>query len=130
MAPGTSIVNIASIAAFRQSDRAAYAASKGGVLALTMAMAGQHARDGIRVNCVAPGQVWNPNVADTFPGDPEALEALRRKRKLSSLLKIEGTGWDIANAVLYFASDEARFVTGQTLLVDGGLHIGRPPASE
>jgi NAD(P)-dependent dehydrogenase (short-subunit alcohol dehydrogenase family) len=130
MAPGTSIVNIASIAAFRQSDRAAYAASKGGVLALTVAMAGQHARDGIRVNCVAPGQVWNPNVADTFPGDPEALEALRRKRKLSSLLKIEGTGWDIANAVLYFASDEARFVTGQTLLVDGGLHIGRPPASE
>jgi NAD(P)-dependent dehydrogenase (short-subunit alcohol dehydrogenase family) len=119
MAPGTSIVNIASIAA-----------SKGGVLALTMAMAGQHARDGIRVNCVAPGQVWNPNVADTFPGDTEALEALRRKRKLSSLLKIEGTGWDIANAVLYFASDEARFVTGQTLLVDGGLHIGRPPASE
>jgi NAD(P)-dependent dehydrogenase (short-subunit alcohol dehydrogenase family) len=45
-------------------------------------------------------------------------------------MKIEGTGWDVANAVLFFASDESRFVTGQTLLVDGGLHIGRPPATE
>jgi NAD(P)-dependent dehydrogenase (short-subunit alcohol dehydrogenase family) len=130
MSSGSSIVNLASIAAFRQADRAAYAASKGGVLALTMAMAGQHARQGIRVNCVAPGQVWNPNVADTFGGDEQALAEIRRKRRLSSLLKIEGTGWDIANAVLYFASDESRFVTGQTLLVDGGLHIGRPPACE
>jgi NAD(P)-dependent dehydrogenase (short-subunit alcohol dehydrogenase family) len=130
MRSGSSIVNLASIAAFRQADRAAYAASKGGVLTLTMAMAGQHAPQGIRVNCVAPGQVWNPNVADTFGSDEQALAELRRRRRLSSLLKIEGTGWDIANAVLYFAGDESRFVTGQTLLVDGGLHIGRPPACE
>ena len=130
MVPGSSIVNVASIAAFRQTDRAAYSASKGGVLALTMAMAGQHARQGIRVNCVAPGQVWNPNVADTFGGDEVALNDMRQRRRLSSLLKTEGTGWDVANAILFFASDEAKFVTGQTLLVDGGLHIGRPPASE
>jgi NAD(P)-dependent dehydrogenase (short-subunit alcohol dehydrogenase family) len=130
MPPGSSIVNVASIAAFRQTDRAAYSASKGGVLALTMAMAGQHARDGIRVNCVAPGQVWNPNVAHTFGGDEGALNELRRRRRLSSLLKTEGPGWDVANAILFFASDEAKFVTGQTLLVDGGLHIGRPPSTE
>jgi NAD(P)-dependent dehydrogenase (short-subunit alcohol dehydrogenase family) len=127
---GGSIVHLASIAAFRLTDRIAYAASKGGVLAMTMGMAGQHAREGIRVNCVAPGQVWNPNVAATFPGDPEAVSALRTRRRLSSLMKTEGTGWDIANAVLFFASDESGFITGQTLLVDGGLHIGRPASAE
>jgi NAD(P)-dependent dehydrogenase (short-subunit alcohol dehydrogenase family) len=127
---GGSIVNISSIAAVRQADRAAYAASKGGVIALTMAMAGQHAREGIRVNCVAPGQVWTPVVADTFPGGAEEIEQLRRKRRLSSLLKTEGTGWDIGNAILFFASDEARWITGQTLLVDGGLSVGRPPSEE
>ena len=125
-----SIVHVASIAAFRLTDRIAYTASKGGVLGMTMGMAGQHARDGIRVNCVAPGQVWNPNVGATFGDDPDALAALRTRRRLSSLMKIEGTGWDIANAILFFASDESRFVTGQTILVDGGLHIGRPPPTE
>ena len=127
---GGAIVNISSIAAFREVDRIAYPASKGAVNALTMAMAGQHAREGIRVNCVAPGQVWTPVVADTFPGDQDAIDALRERRRKSSLMKTEGTAWDIANAVLFFASDESRWITGQTLLVDGGLHIGRPPAVE
>jgi NAD(P)-dependent dehydrogenase (short-subunit alcohol dehydrogenase family) len=127
---GGSIVHVASIAAFRLTDRIAYTASKGGVLGMTMGMAGQHARDGIRVNCVAPGQVWNPNVGATFGDDPDALAALRTRRRLSSLMKTEGSGWDIANAILFFASDESKFVTGQTLLVDGGLHIGRPSSSE
>lgn len=127
---GGSIVHVASIAAFRMTDRIAYTASKGGVLAMTMGMAGQHAREGIRVNCVAPGQVWNPNVGATFGDDPDALATLRERRRLSSLMKTEGTGWDIANAILFFASDESKFITGQTLLVDGGLHIGRPPSTE
>jgi NAD(P)-dependent dehydrogenase (short-subunit alcohol dehydrogenase family) len=129
MVDGGSIVNISSIASFREPDRAAYAASKGAVNTLTMAMAAMHARGGIRVNCVAPGQVWTPVVSDTFPGSPEELEQLRRRRRESSLLKTEGTGWDIANAVLFLASPEARWITGQTLLVDGGLHIGRPPST-
>ncbi|MDV6271334.1 SDR family NAD(P)-dependent oxidoreductase [Rhodococcus globerulus] len=123
-----SIVNVSSIASFRQADRAAYAASKGAVNTLTMAMAGMHAKQGIRVNCVAPGQVWTPVVADTFPGGESAVAELRERRRKSSLMKSEGTGWDVANAVLYFANDESRWVTGQTILVDGGLHIGRPPA--
>jgi NAD(P)-dependent dehydrogenase (short-subunit alcohol dehydrogenase family) len=127
---GGSVVNVSSIAAVRQADRAAYAASKGGVIALTMAMAGQHAREGVRVNCVAPGQVWTPVVADTFPGGEAEIEQLRRKRRLSSLLKTEGTGWDIGNAILFFASEEARWITGQMLLVDGGLSVGRPPSEE
>lgn len=125
---GGAIVNISSIAAFRLPDRAAYPASKGAVNALTMAMAGMHAKEGLRVNCVAPGQVWTPVVSDTFPGGQEEVDRLRERRRLSSLMKTEGTGWDIANAVLFFASDESRWVTGQVLLVDGGLHIGRPPA--
>jgi NAD(P)-dependent dehydrogenase (short-subunit alcohol dehydrogenase family) len=125
-----SIVNISSIASFREPDRAAYPASKGAVNALTMAMAAMHAREGVRVNCVAPGQVWTPVVTDTFPGGKAAVDALRERRRLSSLMKTEGTGWDIANAVLFFACDESRWVTGQVLLVDGGLHIGRPPATE
>jgi NAD(P)-dependent dehydrogenase (short-subunit alcohol dehydrogenase family) len=127
---GGAIVNVASIAAVRQPDRAAYAASKGGVIALTMAMAAQHARENIRVNCVAPGQVWTPVVSDTFPGDQDQIDQLRRKRRLSSLLKTEGTGWDVGNAILFFASEEARWITGQMLLVDGGLSIGRPPSEE
>src|SRR6202008_1072471 len=79
---GGSIVNLASIAAFREADRIAYAASKGGVLSMTMAMAGQHARDGIRVNCVAPGQVWNPNVSATFGGSEEEVAERRKRRRL------------------------------------------------
>jgi NAD(P)-dependent dehydrogenase (short-subunit alcohol dehydrogenase family) len=127
---GGAVVNVASIAAVREADRAAYAASKGGVISLTTAMAGQHAKEGIRVNCVAPGQVWTPVVSDTFPGDEAQIEQLRQRRRLSSLLKTEGTGWDIGNAILFFASEEARWITGQTLLVDGGLSIGRPPSEE
>jgi NAD(P)-dependent dehydrogenase (short-subunit alcohol dehydrogenase family) len=125
------IVNISSIASFRQADRIAYPASKGAVNAMTMALAGMHAREGIRVNCVAPGQVWTPVVAHTWaPDDLAALAAVRERRRLASLMKTEGTAWDIANAVLFFACDESKWVTGQTILVDGGLHIGRPPSTE
>jgi NAD(P)-dependent dehydrogenase (short-subunit alcohol dehydrogenase family) len=130
MADGGAIVNVSSIAALRESDRAAYSASKGAVISLTTAMASQHAIDGIRVNCVAPGQVWTPAVALTFPGTAEEIAVLRRKRRLASILKTEGTAYDIAFAVLYLASDEARWVTGQTLVVDGGLSVGRPPAED
>ena len=81
---------------------------------------------------VQPGFVdHEPRIDGCGVGDdPEALAALRTRRRLSSLMKTEGTGWDIANAILFFACDESQFVTGQTLLVDGGLHIGRPSSSE
>jgi NAD(P)-dependent dehydrogenase (short-subunit alcohol dehydrogenase family) len=126
---GGAIVNISSVAALRANERAAYAASKGAVISLTMVMAGQHARQGIRVNCVAPGQVWTPMV-QAEARDDDSRATLRERRRRSSLLKTEGTAWDIANAVLFLASDEARWITGQTLVVDGGMSIGRPPAVE
>ncbi|MGE0543013.1 MAG: SDR family NAD(P)-dependent oxidoreductase [Dehalococcoidia bacterium] len=123
------IVNISSVAALRANERAAYAASKGAVISLTMVMAGQHARQGIRVNCVAPGQVWTPMV-QAEARDDDARAALRERRRTGSLLKTEGTAWDIANAVLFLASDDARWITGQTIVVDGGMSIGRPPSVE
>lgn len=118
-APGGAIVNISSVAALRQGPRAAYAASKGAVISLTRVMAGQHAAQGVRVNCVVPGQVWTPLVQAGAPEGPER-EALRERRRNTSVLKTEGTGWDVGYAVLFLASDEARWITGQALVVDGG----------
>jgi NAD(P)-dependent dehydrogenase (short-subunit alcohol dehydrogenase family) len=78
-------------------------------------MAAHHAADGIRVNAVAPGMVYTPMVY--AGGMSEDVRAARRNR---SLLKVEGTGWDVGNAVLYLVSDEARWVTGIVLPVDAG----------
>ena len=118
---GGAIVNISSIAALRPRGLTAYSASKGAVIALTKAMAVDHAEEGIRVNCVAPGPVYTPMVA----GDGMSEEA-RERRRNASPLKIEGTGWDIGNAVLFLASDMARYITGQTLVVDGGVTLKGP----
>ena len=118
---GGSIINIASIAALRPSRLTPYATSKGAVIALTQAMAVDHGRDGIRVNCVAPGPVFTPMVYAA--GMPEEM---RERRKDSSLLKIEGTGWDVGNAVVFLASDEARYITGIVVPVDGGVLLASP----
>ena len=118
---GGSIVNISSIAYARPHALTPYAASKGAVVSLTWAMAGDHARDGIRVNCVAPGPVYTPMVYAAG-----MAEEMRERRKNSSLLKVEGTGWDIGNAVLFLASDEARYITGVVLPVDGGVMLASP----
>ncbi|MFN0094080.1 MAG: SDR family NAD(P)-dependent oxidoreductase [Dehalococcoidia bacterium] len=118
---GGAIVNIASIAALRPSRLTPYATSKGAVIALTQAMAVDHGREGIRVNCVAPGPVYTPMVYAA--GMPEET---RERRKNSSLLKVEGTGWDIGWAVVFLASDEARYITGVVLPVDGGVLLASP----
>jgi NAD(P)-dependent dehydrogenase (short-subunit alcohol dehydrogenase family) len=68
----------------------------------------------VRVNAIAPGMVWTPMV--------EALgEAARERRRQAAPLGTEGTGWDVGWGAVYLASDEARWVTGQTLVIDGGL---------
>ncbi len=118
---GGSIVNIASIAAMRPSRLTPYATSKGAVIALTQAMAVDHGRDGIRVNCVAPGPVYTPMV---YAGGMS--EDQRERRRDASLLKIEGEGWDVGHAVLFLASDEARYITGVVLPVDGGVLLASP----
>jgi len=118
---GGAIVNVSSIAAMVPRGLTAYATSKGGVITLTQAMAVDHARAGIRVNCVAPGPVFTPMVAQEGMS-----EELRRRRVDATLLKIEGTGWDVGRAVVFLLSDAARYVTGQTLAVDGGVTLQGP----
>jgi len=117
---GGVIVNTASVLALvGVQDRAAYCASKGGVAALTRAVALDHVRDGIRVNCVAPGSVETPYWTDIFAksNDVAALRKnLEQRHPMERLARPE----EIAKAVLFLASDESSFCTGSTLVVDGG----------
>lgn len=113
-----SIINISSISALRPRGLTPYSASKGAVIALTRAMAVDHGKDGIRVNCIAPGPMYTPMVYSRGMS-----EELRERRRKSSLLGIEGTGWDIGYAALFLASDEARYITGVVLSVDGGAFL-------
>jgi len=118
---GGSIINISSISALRPRGLTPYSASKGAVIALTRAMAIDHAKEGIRVNCIAPGPVYTPMVSSAGMS-----EEVRERRKRASPLRIEGTGWDIGYAALFLASDEARYITGIVLVVDGGVTISSP----
>ena len=113
---GGAIVNVSSIAAWRPRGLTPYATSKGAVEALTRGLAADHAREGIRVNCIEPGLMYTPMVFAA--GMPEAV---RERRRNTALLKIEGTGWDIGYASLFLVSDEARYITGVVLPVDGGV---------
>ena len=119
---GGAIVNVSSISALRPRGLTAYSTSKGAVIALTRALAVDHGRDGIRVNCVAPGPVYTPMVYATGMSP-----AARERRRAASLSGIEGTGWDIGNAVRFLLSERARFITGHTLVVDGGATMMGPP---
>ncbi len=118
---GGAIVNVSSISALRPRGLTVYSASKGAVIALTRAMAVDHGRDGVRVNCVAPGPMYTPMVYQRGMS-PEA----RERRRRASTLQIEGTGWDIGQAVRFLMSDHARYITGQTLVVDGGATLSGP----
>jgi NAD(P)-dependent dehydrogenase (short-subunit alcohol dehydrogenase family) len=120
-AGGGAIVNVSSIAALRPRGLTAYSTSKGAVIALTRAMAVDHGADGIRVNCVAPGPVYTPMVYAR-----QMTAAAREARRKASVLGLEGTGWDIGRAVRFLLSAEARYITGQTLVVDGGATLVGP----
>jgi NAD(P)-dependent dehydrogenase (short-subunit alcohol dehydrogenase family) len=115
------IVNISSISALRPRGLTAYTATKAAIIGLTRAMAVDHAKQGIRVNCVAPGPVYTPMVYGR--GMSEEARAQRRR---ASALGIEGTGWDIGYAVRFLLSDHARYITGHTLVVDGGVTLQAP----
>jgi NAD(P)-dependent dehydrogenase (short-subunit alcohol dehydrogenase family) len=117
---GGSIVNIASVAGLVGGHpHLLYPTSKGAVVNMTRAMAAHHGEEGIRVNCIAPGMVYTPMVYSRGMS-PELREARRNR----SLLKTEGTGWDVGHGVLYLASDESRWVTGIVLPIDAGATAG------
>ncbi|HEV8638120.1 MAG TPA: glucose 1-dehydrogenase [Chloroflexota bacterium] len=119
-AGGGAIVNVASVAGLRGGHPSLlYPTSKAAVIGLTRSMAAHHGREGVRVNCVAPGMVYTPMVAAR--GMTPALREARRRR---SLLQTEGTAWDVAAAVAFLASDQARWITGVVLPVDAGATAG------
>ncbi len=118
---GGVIVNTASVVALvGVLDRAAYCASKGGVAALTRAVALDHVRDGIRVNCVAPGTVETPYFTDIFAKSTD-VAALRTSLEQRHPMERLALPEEIAKAILFLASDESSFCTGSMLVVDGGL---------
>ena len=118
------IINISSIAAKKTSayPTLAYAVSKAGVIALTREIAMQYAARGIRANTILPGQMKTPRVAYYYKDalDEEVEEMWRRRDAMCPTGK-QGEPWDIAYAALFLASDEAKYITGTTLIVDGGL---------
>ena len=109
---GGAIVNISSTGGMRgnQNSRISYNTSKASVIGMTTMMAAQHGRDKVRVNCIAPGGINTPMLANE-----EGSASVS-----SSPLGTVGTGWDIAWAALFLASDEARWITGVLLPVDAG----------
>ena len=122
---GGSIINMSSIAGIRAGSggpSVSYAASKGGIIALTTSMAVNHGRDNVRVNAIAPGHLYTPMVAGTMS------EETRDLRKRAGPLGTEGTAWDIAWAAVFLASDESRWISGVTLPVDAGLLATTPLA--
>jgi NAD(P)-dependent dehydrogenase (short-subunit alcohol dehydrogenase family) len=107
------IINIASIAGLRGFYGPAYSASKGGIISLTRTLAYLYGRKGIRVNCIAPGHLVSPQGAP----DEATQDLLRR----SNMLGTHGSAMDVAFAAVFLASDEARWITGIVLPVDGGI---------
>ena len=115
-----SIVNVSSANAFQnESPESVYNASKAALVALTNAVAHEMGHHGIRANCVAPGETITPEAEAEIAADPAEREQVRRY--LGKIpLRRAGTPRDQAAAVLFLASDDAAFVTAQTLIVDGG----------
>jgi NAD(P)-dependent dehydrogenase (short-subunit alcohol dehydrogenase family) len=122
---GGAIVNMASVNSFfAEGGIAAYCMTKGGIAQLTRALAMDHSGEGIRVNAICPGWIETPMNARFFAIGPHIRE---QAAKLHAIGHIGGPE-DVANAVLYLVSDEASFVTGSMMTVDGGFSAGLAPA--
>ncbi|MEM7343098.1 MAG: SDR family oxidoreductase [Chloroflexota bacterium] len=118
-----SIINVSSIDGLRAGNthNIPYAVAKGGLVTLTRAMAVHHGREGIRVNCIAPGHLHASFVA-------QISEEKRELRRKAGPLGTEGDAWDVAWAAVFLASDEARWISGVVLPVDAGLLAATPLA--
>ncbi len=118
------VVSISSVAGLRYvgKPQVAYAAGKAALMQLTQTTAVIYADRGVRLNCVAPGLVFTPLVkrlADKYAkGDFDGFVAHRHKQVPAGYM---GDAWDVANTVVFLCSDESRYITGQTIVVDGGL---------
>jgi NAD(P)-dependent dehydrogenase (short-subunit alcohol dehydrogenase family) len=125
-AGGGAIVNISSVSGIKgQVTQAAYAAAKGGVIALTKTVAAEYATRGVRANSVAPGGIETPGMAtylDAFPEIRQRTEAVHALRRF-------GRPEEIADAVTYLCSDRASFITGQVLGVEGGIQVNAHDAA-
>lgn len=117
---GGAIVNISSNASLKgQAYNTAYAAAKGAVNILTKSAAAEYGGQGIRINAVSPGVIRTPGVEKYFEEQPNIAEGLKRASVIGRL----GEPAEIAEAVVFFCSDRASFVTGQVLSVDGGASV-------
>ena len=119
---GGAIVNISSLAAIRWTGYPyfAYSATKAAVNQATVALAMQYARQGIRANCIMPGLIDTPLIYKQISGQYASIDEMVSARNAAVPLGKMGTAWDIANAAVFLASDEAKFITGVCLPVDGG----------
>ena len=118
------IINIGALGGVRWTGYAycAYAASKGAVNSFTQSIALQYAAEGIRANCILPGVMDTPHIYRQISGFYASHdEMVAARHKLSPTGRM-GDGWDVAHAAVFLASDEARYINGVELLVDGGMH--------
>lgn len=118
------IVNISSLAAIRWTGYpySSYYASKAAVNNFTRSLAVQYAAKGIRANAILPGTMDTPHIYQQISNYYDSVEAMVAARNEIPPMKRMGDAWDIANASVFLASDEARYITGVELCVDGGLH--------
>jgi len=122
---GGSIVNLSSIAALAHfgPEVVAYSTAKAGLIHFTRVTAVRYARENVRCNIIVPGLMDTPLVEHRLAGERSGgdVETLRHRRNSQPPMGRMGTAWDIAHAALFLASDEARYITGAELVVDGGL---------
>ena len=123
------IVNVSSIASFFSLGYpcVSYSASKGAINAMTRNIAIQYAGKGIRCNAILPGLMDTPLIRGAVAEAYDDIDAMLKKRDAQCPMGFMGDAWDIANAAVFLASDEARYITGIELIVDGGLTITNVP---
>jgi NAD(P)-dependent dehydrogenase (short-subunit alcohol dehydrogenase family) len=118
------IINIGALGGVRWTGYAycAYAASKGAVNSFTQSVALQYAAKGIRANCILPGVMDTPHIYSQISGFYGSRDEMVASRHRMSPTGRMGDGWDVAHAAVFLASDEAKYINGIELLVDGGMH--------
>lgn len=120
--PNASIINVSAVSGMLASESAPYGTTKAAVIALTRDMASGLGRFGIRANCLVPGHLYTPSGV-------RSRSDRRELRRRLSMTGVEGTGWDVAWAALFLASDQARFITSTVLPIDGGVTQQLPQAA-